>query len=587
VFIYHWLLLRGAIVPIQRSGPTPAYHEYITRFSLVDQQNQLPAEVRQLRAEPLKIPTFQRGISWGSEDVFRFLESSSVLYGNVIVGQLGGAGVLVDGLQRFAVGTILLNLLFPRVLSPTPSNAAAATSFVRLRAMIGNFQPVFANNHFQLSQHSREAIRNQYNLLYQELDGILDTYLAPQKLPEFASQIERCFLDRQVAIDIYFNFSNQIELANTFIGLNTVRVDLSTVDLIRAFIIDRADSCNPPWPPEVVPETENDITETFTLTTGAPRRDLLPTATVVLKALQSPNVLQNPLNPQLIFPSWNNLQQVEVNRFLDFLNQVILVTEQSSYLLEIRESGALPLAIVILFYYRQLLQTGQQPSFLTGGNTEDQALHRFLRATYRALLEGSIGRLGPIAESALSGQYAALDEASEAVVRTTGSGSLNADPPRDWVAAHLASVDLKKARRVFNACVLPNRGAAGIAYSPLRFGRKEGEWHIDHLIPARRLNENAPGYDEGNRIRNFAPLPSNYNRNASNTPCSAKLAAGGPYPICIQNPATSHLYMEWLVQNQAGLQAALDSQQLLQPNAQPNVGDARVNAIVDLVIQKL
>jgi hypothetical protein len=45
--------------------------------------------------------------------------------------------------------------------------------------------------------------------------------------------------------------------------------------------------------------------------------------------------------------------------------------------------------------------------------------------------------------------------------------------------------------------------------------------------------------------------------------------------------------MEWLVQNQGLHSASLDDQLLLESNANPNIGNARIDAIVDLLLPRL
>ena len=191
-----------------------------------------------------------------------------------------------------------------------------------------------------------------------------------------------------------------------------------------------------------------------------------------------------------------------------------------------------------------------------------------------------------MAEESLRGKYASLNEVSEAVVRTTGSGSLETSPTQDWLRTHLASADSKKARRIFNMCKLPARDAHS-GFEPLAFGRRPTQWHVDHLIPLKNLKKDQAGYEDGNRLRNLAPLLSPYNKTASNTPCSQKLLPGGPYDTSSKQPDTTHPYIEWLVQNQANHKDQLDVQKLLEPNANPPIGDERIASIAQLIADKL
>ena len=516
-------------MPISRSGPTPQFHDYICKWVLVDPNGQVPEHLQSLlgMVNTLKIPTFQRGISWGKDEVIALLDSDSILYGNVIIGMFEGRpGELVDGLQRFATGTVLLQLFYDRVLSPQPCKPDASPYFLSLKAIVGGLQPVFSNNHNQLLNHPRGAIQRQYNLLFNELNRVFDDFLNNKNVKSFAKQVNTAFLEKQVAIDEYFGFTNSIHLVNTFIGLNTVRLELSSVDLIRAIIIERASSCAPPWENADIEQSENDITDTFTengAASGAPKRDLLPTATVILKCLQGKDGLRS----TDVFPNWNTFDKKSLNKLLDFLDQI--VATKNSYVCEIKEAGSLPFAIVVLFYYRQFLQTGSKPAFLTKSSSEnDQELNRFLCAVYRALIEGVVGRLGDIAENVLKNNYETLDTVADDVAKITRSGSLDNPPPKDWLKANLAAVDSKKARRVFNACLLPERANRGQLFSPKIFSRKSKDWQIDHLIPQKLLTKNQSSYS-----------------------------------------------------------AKLDDQSLLEPNAVPNIGEERINAIMELLIPRL
>src|SRR5688500_2485000 len=127
---------------IQRSGPTPQFIEYVIDYALVPRRGAPPPQMQTLVShnfEWIDIPSYQRGIAWKLQEVQDLLSSNSILLGNVILGQFPTApgqfphlptgvrtyALLVDGLQRFSVGTILLSALYPKVLSGAPSQAAA------------------------------------------------------------------------------------------------------------------------------------------------------------------------------------------------------------------------------------------------------------------------------------------------------------------------------------------------------------------------------------------------------------------------------------------------------------------------------
>jgi hypothetical protein len=112
-----------------------------------------------------------------------------------------------------------------------------------------------------------------------------------------------------VAVDIYFNFSGPVEIMNTFLGINTVRVDLGPVDLFRAMIIEKGASAG--WSAVDIDEVENDFTAVFT-TSNKPDSSLLPFVNVVLKTLREAG--------SRVFPSWQGtLLRDEVDAFLDFV----------------------------------------------------------------------------------------------------------------------------------------------------------------------------------------------------------------------------------------------------------------------------
>lgn len=220
---------------INRSAPTPSFFEYVTTYALGTEGLQFPEQVGILRPTTIRIPTFQRGISWRTDEVVQFLESESALYGTVIIAMLAvigsndQVGQLVDGLQRFACGTALLRLLDPAVLSPTPTDTLATPNFEQLKRIVGGRLAIVEYNHHQLLRHHRRAIRDQYADFHAEMAEFVRANLAPDKAVAFGRTITTAFADKQIAIDNYYGFKGSVDLDNTFIGLNTVRVDLGPV----------------------------------------------------------------------------------------------------------------------------------------------------------------------------------------------------------------------------------------------------------------------------------------------------------------------------------------------------------------------
>jgi hypothetical protein len=348
--------------------------------------------------------------------------------------------------------------------NPQPTNPAAAVHFVRLHAHVQHLQPVYMHNHDRLWNHSRRAISRPYQSLCREMERLVGSLLEPARVAVESAKINAAMLDKQIAVDEYWNFRSDVELANTFIGLNTVRVELGPVDLIRAYIVDAATAQN--WSPQDVARIENDITERFTRD-GKTKPELVQTATVVLKCLQS----RDGLSPNLIFPNWPAITPTEVDVLLDFVDRMLVRADRRTginYLREIRECGYLPFALVMLFYYRQLVLHGTHPAFF-GGPTPtaaDADLHSLLRAAYRILLDGRVGRIGDIADKVARDAYATLPLVADDVAAMTSSGPLGNAPAPDWLRSCLTEVDRGKARRVFNACLLPDRIQSGGPCAP-------------------------------------------------------------------------------------------------------------------------
>lgn len=574
-------------MPINRSAPTPQFIDYVTKYALIDPATQqIPSVLNNFFLNGIRVPTFQRGISWTTDQVLEFLESQSVLLGHVILTKVQQQtfGELVDGLQRFATGTALLNALYPKVLmANNPQFPNHAGLFAALAIHSNSVQPVFVHNDQQLRVHKRQAIQDQYR----DFASALDTYVgkllssgAATEIAAFASNVVRCFLNRQIAIDDFTGFQSMGELVNTFIGINTIRVELSTVDLVRTLIVDNAQKFPATWSASQIEATENDITETFS-DEGVPTKEVLPVATVVQKLLSGPLADQ-------VFPMWaTGSSPTEVAAFLTFIGQATASAGSNTFIKELALSGSLPFSIMVLYYYKRLLVAGSTPSYLLGGNAEDADLHDFLRATYRALLAGTIGQLGPVAEKVLRGTYQSLNDVATEINNTTGAGPLSASPTPGWIKAQLLNINKEKAKRVFNACLLPLNSNLGGPFQPMIFGRASNMWQIDHLIPEKLLVKARSGYLEGQRIQNFAPLVSQQNKAASNTQCSSKLAPGGIYENLVLTTTGIHPFLSWLVGTQLNMGAPLDDQTLLQPNSAPNVGDQRIAQLDSMLASRI
>lgn len=545
----------------------------------------------------IHVPSYQRGISWDTEQVAEFLASESVLLGNVILGQFAvpaGAQpfphlpaqvthyhVLVDGLQRLAVGTALLSLLHQDYLVDNPNKPNEAPAFAPLKALIQSRAAAYLHNDVEFTQHPRKAIRDQYVALRSELRKWIDQQIADGHFPELAASIVTTMTGNQVAIDVYFNFPSQMALMNTFLGLNTVRVDLGPIDLLRSFLIEKASADG--WSAQEIEDVENQFTEVFSQK-SQPDSELLPFVKVVLEMIRSNH------DAARIFPSWpGSLDKDEVDRLLQFVADM-KDSNTNPYLNEIRSCGTNPFAIVLAFYYFRLVASQQSPPFLTGATTDDSQLHQLLLACYRVLLDGRIGRTRDFAARCLKSTYATLGDVAEAMSQTFLETSINAQVDQGWLRGALIQADKNRAKRIFNAMLLPQKAIGfGGAFSPSTYGPKSVHYQVDHLIPDSMRQLNAPGYAESDGIRNFAPLPTNQNKAAKATSCSSKLQPNGIYDVLISGAGTIHPYWVWLVKDHYPQYqpAQLDQQDRLEVNAAPPVGDARLDKISSELLTRL
>jgi hypothetical protein len=581
---------------IERTGPVPPYWQYIAEVVLIPASGPPTAALDNLKTSNLRwvnVPNYQRGISWRREQVDEFLASESVLLGNVILGQFAATDevrkrfphlpsygqhyhVLVDGLQRLAVGTILLALLHDDFLAITPNKPHLAGYFSGLTALTQSRSPAYLHNDHEFRNHPRKAISEQYSALRIDLEAWIDEEVDAGRVQSLADKVTTAMTEKQVAIDVYFNFEGDLALMNTFLGLNTVRVDLGPVDLLRSYIIEKASSDN--WTAADIEDVENNFTEVFTRDEH-PDGELLPFVGVVLDAIRKSATATK------VFPSWSTaLARDDVDRFLTFVSDM-KDRGNNVFFDEIRACGSNPFSIAVAYYYRHLIKTGDRPSFLTGGSDEDEELHRLLLACYRVLLDGRIGRTRDYAASALGDEFASLGALAEAVSRQFVKIGVDTDVDAGWLREALIKADKNRAKRIFNAYLLPERSAGyGGPFAPLAFGRKSAEFHIDHLIPESLLKQNVAGYGDGNSIRNFAPLPTNQNRVAKATSCSSKLGPNGIYEVYLGGTThPDHPFCNWLVDEHypAFTPSDLDNQKLLEVNSTPNVGDSRVDHLVE------
>lgn len=587
-------------MPINRQGPCQAYFEYICYSAISTTPNSLnvPQNIQHLlppgTSYIIFIPPYQRGIEWSQEDIEQFINSSSVLLGNVIMGHFpqDNYNELVDGLQRFAVGTALLFALWERALSQAPTNAIAGQHFANtlLPQRLQLYFPIVQHNHNTLSSHPRRAISEQYSKQYKIIEAFVEMNLSSAAtLPQFVVTIANLFYGRQVSIDQYVGFQNSVQLSNTFIGLNTIRVELSAIDLLRSYIIQKGYSVR--WTGVEIDNIENEITDTFVNDNGKINKLLEPFARVCLLAIQG----TNNLSPLYLFPNWNNLPTSEVLTFLEFVGEFQALSEYSTnkYIYEIARCGGLSFSLILMHYYQEFIQQNQLgvANFIQGISLTD--LHVLLRSIYRIFLESNLGRLYFILENSARRQHLNAGILAEVINNITGAGGFANQVSRPWLIQTLSKVDKAKSQRIFNACLLPN--IADVPnFEPLLFGKRTNNWNIDHIIPNTILVPNTAGYEEGDRIQNFCPALRQYNERMNNTPAQAKLTGGNLYDQMvhdIQNlPVPLHLYIPRLIaisRNLPDPNLLNDQSQLLLTANNNTLADQRLTEIANLLIAVL
>jgi hypothetical protein len=566
----------------------------VTQYVLIPVNTAPPPSLRDyLEADAMwvHVPNYQRGIEWTGEEVEEFLESRSVLLGNVVLGKfprppqrfphlpadVQNYAVLVDGLQRFSIGTALLAILFPEVLSSSPARPQVAPFFHRLMIKTKDIDVIFLHNDRELSNHPRRAISEAYTAFRQRLKQEISDKLGDQvKAAELAAQATRLFLERQIAVDLYSDFANPIELTYTFIGMNTVRVDLTPVDLVRSMIVEKTISSL--WNSDAVEAFENRFTAVFA-DTDKPASHLLPFV-AILK-----NTLEDDISAVRVFPSWTGqLLESEVSRFLDFVEAFEGCVE-NQHLKEIEACGAIPYAGLLAFFYPSFLSSGQLPVFLQETDVDTAGLSAFLRANLRVLIDGRIGRTRTFAERALAGDYTDLTAYADSISQSFLGRAITQPVAEEWLRAGLRRADKNRSKRIFNSTRLPISRTG--SFRPDVYGSKATEYHIDHLIPQRCIEPHEPGAGESETLLNFGPLPAKYNVKAKMTPCAEKLGPQGMYANWLQNDPTPHPYAQWLVSQQGQMGSPLDLQQRLEPNQQPDIVGARLDWFVTHLLPRL
>ena len=179
---------------------------------------------------------------------------------------------VIDGLQRFTIGTALLCSLYDIIFSETAERSDLAHHLSFLKKAITDHSIVFLHNRAELKEHNRKAISRSFNSFYTNLVLWLKERLVTEP-DEISSSLKHLFLSKQVAIDKYSGFETVYEVATAFIGLNTIRAELNKVDWLRSVILEKASGEG--WGEKELKEAENYFTETF-VEDKKPKAQLFP-----------------------------------------------------------------------------------------------------------------------------------------------------------------------------------------------------------------------------------------------------------------------------------------------------------------------
>lgn len=583
-------------MPLSRNTAEPSFGDWITETVLLPTASSggWPTGMSIMREHPTLIPNYQRGISWGAEEVDDLVYSTSPVIGTVVLGTFPNTPApydsatavgattneyeeLADGLQRLSTGICLLQGLQEKVFETGARYGHVSSHFSGISQRYGGLMKIVAHNHHQLLNHPRKAIKDQYQIFAKSVNLWLDSQLVPLQVQKFAESFNRLMLVRPIALDRWAGFGSGLELMHTFLGLNTIRVELGPVDLLRAHLVVQATKAA--WSDSEIEAFENDFTETFT-TRGSNDSDLLPFVNAVLKCISG-----GPLSaPTAVFPTWGNLDKVtDVDPFLDFSSS--FKNSSNAYLDQIRSIGSIPFGIVMASKLRSFRAQGALPSYLTGPNassTDEAELHAVLCASLRSMFSRKIGYASPLIIECLKGTTSTLLDAADRLSKDATGVGVSSLVDVGWLKTALEGVDKRGAKTVFNAMLLPVRSGgtapSGGTFNPIKFGRGSSSWAVDHLLPEASLKDTVAGYPEGRRLRNLAPLPGAQNSSAKHAVPTIKLQAN--VNTYYGNTNSAHPYCAWLTQDATTRAAAdLDSQAALQPNSASKIGDARIDHI--------
>ncbi len=585
---------------IKRLGELPPFWQYAVKYALCKNKNDPIKDwsdlVKELDPEPILIPSYQRNIVWKDNEIKEFIGSDAILFGTVILASSKDdkATILLDGLQRFALATAMLNYLYPIVLSNEPDRQDLEHKFTILKAEVAAKRSIFQHNDRILSSYPRMGIQESYIRLKNSVNRLFDKEFNENAL-EFSEKISKMFVKKQIALDPYFDFKDESELIHTFINLNSTGLDLSQVDLLRSLIIQQAEKKK--WYDDDITEFENRFTNVFQSKDNKWSKRL---GKYLYDSIKT--------KPTLVFKNWDNLKSEDVDDLLKFIEDFdsALTKEDENnillnpYLYEIFQCGELPITIVFWYYYKYVHLDNKIPDFMDGDYDSTKELHLLLRVFYRRVIDNSLTRLDKHAKkfmcNNLSGNI--LTDLVDSINNDVKLDNIKSSPNKEWLKINIQKSNSDAIRRIFNACLLPDRNADVINFKPIMYGNKSSMWNLDHMIPKKSKSQDI--IDEMNQIVNLSPLPSDINVRAKHFPCSKKLSDDGLYPLA----KNKHPYIMWLVSihykkyNNDKIMDSIsdktyedvpvfDSKYCLIRNSEYCVGDDRINEIAKQLIDKI
>lgn len=565
---------------LERPTKTPKFVEYAINYALKPPEGDWPDEVDSFDPNPIKIPPYQRKIVWDEETISGFLESKAVLFGTVILAQSPSEHylILLDGLQRFATSTAILNYLYSEIL---PHDTAGVKELLKiLAAETESKQAIFRHNDSELRNNTRGGIRESYKQLYDTVKSIIDKLI--EDPPAMADRLIQTFLKKQIAIDTYHGFMNSKEYTQTFININSTGINLTEVDLLRSEIIQQAETRG--WDPADVDEIENRFTEVF-------QSSKIKAAKVLGKHLYDALMRDQ----TTVFERWGELDKDDVLRLLDFVDGAHEAASKDGkdgsqrwpYLYESFQCGDIAFSIIVWFYYNKYRECGERPDFLGGRVETGDDLRALLRSFYRRIANNSMNRAGKTASELIGRKNPAMLQSMRAVaddIKPTDE-TLDDKMGKSWIENNLKRSGTGKTKRMFNACLLPELGAGG-DFRPVRYGQRG--WALEYLVPRSAAAENAAN-EHVDHITNKMPVPSDLKQGLRNKTCRERVRPDGELGAV----KTEHPYLSWLLGEhyekhkdaRAGADYALDSPTLLS-EASP-IGRERLEKIVGLLHDRI